>query len=57
MDSNNVPRTIFDRKIDFDIEKISYKCDTRNYSLKWTLVMYQANCFCYQLEFDNENFL
>ena len=21
MDSNNVPRTIFDRKIDFDIEK------------------------------------
>ena len=57
MDSNNVPRTIFDRKIDFDMEKISYKCDTRNYSLKWTLVMYQANCFCYQLEFDNENFL
>ena len=47
MDSNNVPRTIFDRKIDFDIEKKSYKCDTRNHSLKWTLLIYQANCFCY----------
>ena len=57
MDSNNVPRTIFDRKIDFDIEKKSYKCDTRNYSLKWILVIYQANCFCYQLELDIENFL
>ena len=32
MDSNNVPRTIFDRKIDSDIEKKSYKCDTRNHS-------------------------